>query len=241
MAARAAIPPLTDRMEHQTGDGALTCIHHRDNFFVGIGHPRCGTGFTAHLLQAAGLRIGHELVHHDGIVSWMLPAERYRNPYRDALGPIGGFNRIFCVTRSPLEAIPSIIPENATSLSFNFRKNILRAKFGETLPAQKTDETRLLAAVMSYTLWFELCMSFLPQIIYRVDRPEDDALLSEYVGRPLLRSDEIYRNSRPKARVRDFTPAQLAALPPDWLRRFAAIAEGLGYPEDAAIIAGLGG
>lgn len=168
----------------------------------------------------------------------MLPAERYRNPYRDALGPIGHFNNIFCVARSPLDAIPSIIPENRVALSFTFRRSTLRAKFQETLPGPKADPDGLLAGVASYTLWFELCMSFLPQLIYRVDRPQDDALLSEYVGRPVLRSDDIKRNSRPAKRAAAITPDQLATLPPEWLERFAIIAEGLGYPEDAAIILG---
>lgn len=223
---------------HRTGDSALTCIHHRADFFVGIGHPRCGTGFTAHLLTSAGLSVGHEQVRQNGIVSWMLPAERYRNPYCEALGPLGDFRNIFCVTRSPLAAIPSIVPENNLAPSFRFRRDVLTAKFDETLPDAEADPTRLLASVISYTLWFELCMSFLPQLIYRVDRPEDDALLSEYVGRPVIRNDKIRRNSRPAQRA-EFVPDHLAALPRDWLLRIAVIAEGIGYPEDAATITAL--
>ena len=166
----------------------------------------------------------------------MLPGERYRNPYRDAIGPLGGFHRIFCVVRSPLDAINSIIPENADKSSFAFRRDILSARFTETLPDKQDDPQGILTAIISYTLWFELCMSFLPQLIYRVDRPEDDVLLAEYVGAPIVRSDEINRNSRPKKRSASFTPGKLADIPDEWLLRFAEITEGLGYPDDAATI-----
>ncbi|WBU60110.1 hypothetical protein [Paracoccus albus] len=172
----------------------------------------------------------------DGIISWMLPGERYRNPYRDAIGPLGDFHRIFCVARSPLDAMNSIIPENADRSSFAFRRDILSARFSETLPERQSDPEGILSSVISYTLWFELCMSFLPQLIYRVDRPEDDALLADYVGKPIIRSEEINRNSRPKKRSASFTPEKLAGFPDEWLVRFADIAKGLGYPEDAETI-----
>lgn len=214
----------------------MACIHEDSSFFVGIGHPRCGTGFTASLLQAGGLRVGHEHVLRHGIVSWMLPGEKYRNPWRDAVGPLKQFRNIFCVARAPLAAMNSIIPENAQWRSLNFRRDILAARLGETLPMRPQDPDGVLTAVQSYTLWFELCMTFAPDMIFRVDRPEDDALLSEYVQRELTRSDRIDRNSRPDARASHFEPQALAALPPDLLARFAAIADTLGYPEDAAII-----
>lgn len=172
----------------------------------------------------------------NGLVSWMLPAERYRNPYGDAIGPLEDFSRIFCVARSPLAAINSIIPENADTASYSFRTRILRNRFEIILPTEAEDPDGIQSAVMSYTLWYELCMSFLPQLIYRVDRPEDDALLADYVGRSVRRSDEIGRNSRPKRRATHFTPDALDSLPHDWLLRFAEMAEGLGYPDDAAMI-----
>ena len=63
-----------------------------------------------------------------------------------------------------------------------------------------------------------------------------DALLADYVGRPVRRSEEIGRNSRPKRRATHFTPDALDSLSHDWLLRFAEMAEGLGYPDDAAMI-----
>ncbi|MDO5641193.1 MAG: hypothetical protein Q4G26_02225 [Paracoccus sp. (in: a-proteobacteria)] len=187
-------------------------------------------------MQAAGLRIGHEHARLDGIVSWMLPGERDKNPYRHALGPLKDFHHIFCVTRAPLDALASIIPENDDLPSFTFRSEILADRFGIALPDPQDPPARLLAAVISYTLWFELCMSFLPELIYRVDRPEDDALLSDYLNREIRRNDDIDRNSRPRRRAAPVTPDDLARLSPEWLTRFGEMAEGLGYPEDAATI-----
>lgn len=215
----------------------MPCIHHRSDFFVGIGHPRCGTGFTAAFLQSAGLKIGHEFVLDNGIISWMLPAEKYNYPYkRDALGPLGGFSRIFCIARSPLASINSIIPENDAKPSFQLRKEIIRKRFGHDFLPAADDSTGILTSIISYTLWFELCMSFLPDFIYRVDHPEDDRLLSDYVGKILTRNDKIRRNSRPDIRATRFAPSLLPQFPKEWLIRYATIAEGLGYPEDASII-----
>ena len=216
----------------------MACIHSRRNFFVGIGHPRCGTAFTAGLLQSGGLRIRHEHVARNGIVSWMLPGGKYRNPYGDAIGPLSDFRNIFCAVRSPLAAMNSIIPENGKPASLQFRQRILTERSDETLPDPAADSGGILTAVVSYTLWFELCMSFLPDIVFRIDRAEDDALLSDYTGKTVARTEGVNRNARPMIRASRFTPEALAELPPEWPARLAALAEGLGYPEDAEIIGG---
>lgn len=215
----------------------MALIQERSDFFVGLGHPRCGTGFTASLIQTGGLDVRHERVGENGIVSWMLAGERYQNPYYDALGKLEGFRNIFCVARSPLAAIPSIIPENAVRRSFRWRMQVLRDKTGKNPmrdPAVRGNP--LLCAVVSYTLWFELSLRFDPRIIYRVDVPADDAVLSRFIGRTVTRSDGTERNSRPKVRYTDFAPDMLAELPSHWLRRFSSLAGELGYPEDAKLI-----
>jgi hypothetical protein len=215
----------------------MALLQERDDFFVGLGHPRCGTGFAASLLQSAGLDVGHERVCNNGIVSWMLAGERYRNPFYDALGSLEGYRNIFCVARSPLASIPSIIPENRIRRSFKWRMNVLKEKTSEDpLQDPATRGNQMARAVLSYTLWFELSLRFNPRIIFRVDVPADDAVLSRFVGHEVARSPETARNSRPDVRYGGFSPDMLVAVPSDLLRRFSSIASELGYPSDAATI-----
>lgn len=42
----------------------------RTKLFLGVGHPRTGTGYTAKLLQLWGFDVGHERVGRDGVVAW---------------------------------------------------------------------------------------------------------------------------------------------------------------------------
>lgn len=213
----------------------MPCIHSSASFIVGIGHPRCGTGFTASLIQTSGLDVKHERVGKDGIVSWMLPGGQYRNPFGDAIGPLNDFRNVFCVTRSPLQAIPSIIPENNHGASLRFRRRILRGHFGENC-IKNPRANRVRAAVETYTKWFELCLSFKPSLIFRVDVPEDDLLLSNLVGAEITRSDGVHRNSRPRIRSTNFSPTDLINIDRDLTSRLADISRKLGYIEDAEVI-----
>ena len=209
--------------------GSDQCIHHRDDFYVGLGHPRCGTGFTASLLRTNGLKVGHEVVGADGIVSWMLAGEKYRNPYYDALGPLSHFKRIFLVARSPIAAIPSIIPENAPGRSLRFRRGIVRERFGTDLIGARGAKHELVRAVTSYVCWFEICLQLSPQLIFRIDR-EDVGLLSDFVGKELLLSENIDRNSRPAIRAGDISYDELVGLvPSEWINRLAGVCDKLGY------------
>ena len=222
-------------MSRSTGNSA-TCIHHRSSFYVGLGHPRCGTGFKASLITKNGLEVGHEVVRENGIVSWMLPGEKYRNPFYDAIGSLNGFDNIFLIARSPITAIPSIIPENRRGASLRFRRQILRERFGQDPIGWVGSAPDVVRAVASYVNWFELCLSFSPQIIFRVDR-EDCTILSDYLNHTVQQSTDVDRNSRPDVRNTEFVPEDVAQkVPEDLLTRLLAICEILGYPEDAATI-----
>lgn len=214
----------------------MTCIHERKNFFVGLGHPRCGTGFTASLLSLNGLNVGHETVQKNGIVSWMLPGEKYRNPFYDAIGPLAAFPNIFCIARAPLSAIFSIIPENRVHPSYSFRRVIIQQKFGQDYLGGESVNAEIMHAVVSYTLWFELCLSFNPSLIYRIEQVADDELLSNFVGQQIVRNEKVERNSRPGRRDNSFSQNDLRHIPKEWLFRLAAVTRRLGYDEDAAIV-----
>lgn len=218
---------------------APRCIHRAKGFYVGLGHPRCGTGFAASLITTNGLDVGHETVGQNGIVSWMLPGEKYNNPFYDAIGPLARFKNIFLVARSPIASIPSIIPENRRGPSLRFRRTILRERLGHDPIGGVSSANDITRAVASYVNWFELCLRFDPQLIFRVDHEEDDARLSDYLGREIRREAGIHRNSRPEVRRKDFVPADLAEVPAPLLTRLEQLARTLGYEAEAQTIAEL--
>tara|TARA_A100001391_G_scaffold192983_1_gene167729 strand:- start:429 stop:1145 length:717 start_codon:yes stop_codon:yes gene_type:complete len=204
-----------------------------DSYIVGLGHPRCGTLFSTNLIRTCGLDVGHERKGADGLVSWTLLGEREKVPWGHGLGPLAPFKRIFCAARSPLAAIPSIVPENRRPRSIKYRNRILLTKSGKYL--QYVDNPVALA-LESYTRWFALALNHNPGVIFRIDRPEDDAALSDFVGQPLKRAAEIHTHARPKIRFDAFSLEMLTDVPVGVITQTLTMAERLGYPEDAETI-----
>lgn len=209
-------------------------------FLVGLGHPRCGTSFTAHLLSRAGLAVGHENLRANGIVSWMLVAERLANPWGHAIGPLAP-HRCFVVARSPLAAIPSIMGEDLEPLSQAWRAEVIRQRTGLDLrdPAQ-VPQTPAGRAAASYAQWYAMVLARPAAVVFRIDRPEDDAALGAFAGRPVRRTPDIPTNARPTRYDRvTWAPDMLAALPAPLAATLIDVTRRLGYPEDAERIAAL--
>lgn len=88
--------------------------------FIILGHPRCGTGFTASILQQYSLDIGHEKLGKDGISAWFLACKNdlpsfatySLNSTREQIDQIDqndqSKHQIIHCLRDPLYAIPSI-------------------------------------------------------------------------------------------------------------------------------------
>lgn len=202
-------------------------------FLVGLGHPRCGTGFTASLLQHANLKVGHERKREDGIVSWCLASEADRVPWGHSLGMLKRSFDVFCVARSPISAIPSIVPEVMRPRSYNFISKTINQVHGyEALPRASTDD--FLKAALSYCYWYDLCLSFKPEIIFRVDVPDDDKALSDYVGRMVKRTNKTRRNHKPNHDKPDISTNDYRKLPLKVLTMLSDISQRLGYETDAA-------
>lgn len=203
---------------------------------IGLGHPRCGTAFTSSLLRKAGMGVGHEWIGRDGMVSWMALSGRESVPWGHAVGPVAG-HRLFCVTRAPLSAIELIMPENNNRRSLGWRAGVIWEKLGiDLFCAAELPQTDLGFAVASYACWYRVVLDLAPEMVFRVDRPEDDAKLAAFVGRPIDRSTVQDRNSRAGIRGR-WRPEDLAEFPRPILYLLIDVAEALGYPEDAARIA----
>ncbi|MBJ3776710.1 hypothetical protein [Acuticoccus mangrovi] len=121
-----------------------------------VGHPRCASGFMAAAFAAHGLEIGHERLLRDGISSWMSVVRDDAVPYGDGVPPGTSFEHTLVHGRDPLEAIGSIMLENAVETSFDFRRqHILRAR-GDDIASYTTALER---AVASYVGWYEIAFA----------------------------------------------------------------------------------
>lgn len=218
-----------------------------DSVIVGLGHPRCGTGFTASLLQQHGLDVRHEEPGADGIVSWMQLARRDSPPWGAGLTEYPPDTRVFLVARSPLAALNSVATENQQIRSIGFRAEVIWERCGVDIFAQDNQSGDpaiydfLGWAVMSLAYWFEMCLAEQPEFVYRVEQPRDDALLGELAGREIVRKGKkIWRNTFGAHKVSerlDYPMDDLRRVPAGHLTKPVEVTGRLGYPDEAEILA----
>lgn len=87
------------------------------------GHPRSGTTYMAKLLQAHGLKVGHEHMRSDGISSWMMAIDTpEKAPFGDGSRLRDyEFDTIIHVVRDPLKVLASSI-QTESKASLEYRK-----------------------------------------------------------------------------------------------------------------------
>lgn len=213
---------------------------------VGLGHPRCGTGFAASLLQQHGLDVGHERIGADGTVSWMQVAKRVGGPWGETLAEYPPGTRTFLVARSPLAALNSVATENQQTRSIGFRSQLIWARRGVDvfLWSNQTAGEGIYDyfgwAVMSLAYWFDICLEENPEVVFRIEHPEDDALLGEYAGRDISRRDKDIRqnsySSHKKHGKLEYSIDELGRIPKIHLAKLVDVTSRLGYPGDAEIL-----
>lgn len=190
-------------------------------YIIGVGHPRCGTGYTASLLQKLGLDTGHEHYGSNGIVSWMAASCRSIVPWGQGVPFIEPDFQCFTIARSPINAIPSMVPEAYNLRSFGFRAQVIWEELQvDVTNAQILPQTNLGYSLGMWALWMNIALRRCPDHVFRVDRNEDLPLLAKYLGVGLPTSlTNINQNSRPSLRRNEFDinmfalfPQQLAAL-----------------------------
>ncbi|MEI8083792.1 MAG: hypothetical protein WCI74_18290, partial [Actinomycetes bacterium] len=160
---------------------------------VGLGHPRCGTGFAASLLAENGIAVGHEGIGPAGIISWMQVARRNAGPWGNTLTDYPNDSTVLLVARSPLAALNSVATENQQIRSIGFRSQVIWQRRGVDLFAAPNQTAGdgvydfFGWAVMSLAYWYDVCLEENPGMIFRIERPADDDLLSEFLGRRITR------------------------------------------------------
>lgn len=205
----------------------------------GLGHPRSGTAFTADLLQQNGLDVGHEYLKKDGIVSWEIASLRSELPWGDGVTEFDAGSKIFLVARSPLDALNSVVTECLQTRSIGFRASVIFEHFDVDLFSQKNQRTPEIQhdymswSVLSLIYWYQLCFQHNPEIIYRVEEPASDLLLSEYLGLPISRDEKSLRVNKKLFSNGDYPVGKIENQDRDRLEMLADICLRLGYPEDA--------
>lgn len=210
---------------------------------IGLGHPRCGTGFATHLLIENGFKVAHEKIAPDGIVSWMQAARRGPSPWGTTFTEYPENSKIFLVARSPLAALNSVATESREYRSIGFRSQVIWDRCGIDIFAwnQQTSPPRTYDffgwGVMSLAYWYEICFQERPEMIFRVDREQDDQLLSNFLGKEITREGKkIWRNEKPGIKKLEYSIEELARVPKQHLNQLINVSELLGYPDDAEIM-----
>lgn len=148
-------------------------------------HPRCGTKFISNVFKSLDIKIGHEQMEEDGISSWQLVAPannslKFKNQsFRSKLRPRINYNFSHSIhlVRYFLTAIPSIILENESSDSYNYRRAQIYIGFDVDLDDYSSAVEKALA---SYIYWNKLALSQGVDAIVRLEYLKDD--LADYFG-----------------------------------------------------------
>jgi len=128
---------------------------------MGVGHPRTGTGFTAHMLNAWGLNVGHEKLLEDGIVAWQFAIEDGPWPFIKEFEFRPKWEHLIYNVRDPRTSIASIVFTENSTLSY-------RINNGGVLQSPN----RVEQAIYSILRWDQLINRMKPSLTYRV---EDEA------------------------------------------------------------------
>lgn len=149
---------------------------------LAIGHPRCGSGYTAALLRAMGMDVGHEKMGADGISSWMFAVFDEQNPYAgDQLAEsryFKWFRHVVQHVRDPRNAIPSIVRDTLyAAKALDFRRKHIQLQFDVDICSYSAV---LEQAVASLVFWNKIIEIQKPDFVYRVE--DEEARLWSFSG-----------------------------------------------------------
>jgi len=149
-----------------------------DKYLV-LGHPRCGTGYSAELLKSYGLNIGHERMGTDGISCWQyvikddLPPfskKDLNNKNRDQYI----FDIIIHTIRDPFTALPSIYytetPHGADPKHWAY-KFIIQSHNWRKEKLNLLDINPFEFVAQSFLKWNELIEKESADIILKIESP----------------------------------------------------------------------
>lgn len=142
-----------------------------DKKFLIIGHPRCGTGYSAKLMQSYGFDVGHEVMGKHGISSWFLA---FPNDTRHKIPKPNLINYEHMITnvRNPIDAINSIVFTETPHMVENRKEKVthafdFRAKYVDINDKQPA----IVSAIKSYLGWYKMIEDYYePDHVLYVDK-----------------------------------------------------------------------
>lgn len=171
---------------------------------------------------------------------------RREGPWGTTLPEYPDGTKLFLAVRSPVAAFDSVATENQQIRSIGFRSQLIWERCGIDIFAesQQTAGEGVYDffgwAVSSLAYWYSMCLDQNPAVVFRIDRPSDDELLSDLVGRRIRRDDkDVWQNKygpHKKSGRLNYSMAELARVPKPHLNKLIEVANRLGYPEDAAVL-----
>jgi hypothetical protein len=178
----------------------------------------------------------------------MQVAKRHASPWGHTLADYPPGTKVFLAARSPLAALNSVATENQQIRSVGFRSQVIWQRRGIDIFAA-TDQTEVDRvydffgwAVMSLAYWYDICLEEKPEVIFRIERPDDDDLLSGIVGHPVTRDGKtLWHNEHiagKKSPKLTYPISELARVPKYHLAKLVDVTARLGYPDDAETLAG---
>ena len=127
-----------------------------------LGHPRCGSGYTANFLTKLGLKCSHENSKQEldnpeiiGLSSWAFtidhkPGDNIKPRYGingDGWRKNYSFKNIIVHIRDPYDAIPAIMDENNLQYTSNNWSFNIRNKYIEQILDKKIEGSELEKAI----------------------------------------------------------------------------------------------
>ena len=235
-------PKLIDDIDIERDKSHIKRIEYKK--ILCIGHPRCGTGYTANFLNKLGLNVGHENMMSDGVSSWMLAANDENYPWGDIKNKDRYyFANTIHVIRNPFEAIPAIILENRytpDNKSYKFRKKHIENYFDiELLSFEDDFKTQLEMAVQTFIYWNKMVENQKPDFVFRIEYDHEN-LISYLTNTKLvvnskmpdnvhekINSNKLYqgkKHEKPIVSTNDYLQ-----LSPDLLNELILFCEKYGY------------
>lgn len=197
---------------------------------LGVGHPCTGTGYTAKTLQKSGLKVGHERVAVHGIVSWALAAPLpvgKRIPFTTGLksGVVPWDSaKVIHVARNPVDSLNSVVAEDNTPARAHRLRHL-----------ENCNGDAVHDAMESMVQWAEFCKSKNPGIIYRVDVPDDNDLLSDFLGVEIRPWNTNY-NSKRRSKKFNYNRGDILSQNSELVDRFINLCLYFGYEDEASIL-----
>lgn len=159
---------------------------------LAIGHPKTGAKHLSNLLKAYGMKIDHQAMGEDGIISWMFTVYDLNNPfYLNKYAKsryYASFENIIMFVQDPFTAIPNIIHENKSNeASYEFRRKHILKNMHIDLNTLENDLER---AIENYYLWSKMAIEKnKPSLIVRVEY--DDEILFNFLKKQKI---EVSKN-----------------------------------------------